>query len=363
MKIMKTLALVVALLLGSVQSGLAQSTITNTTLSTTITDTSTTRVVVASATGITASTASVQNYILIDHELMKINAISGTTLTVVRGSSGVATPHTSGAIVLFGPGGGGFNTSNGNTYGVFLTGSGTAPAGRCTASSQQYLPVVRYSAQAGNWQFFNCNNSQWVAQGLTDDFAPTLTRYCTPPGVQGLALLTTNGDSTAPFVVGNNTTPTAGSVYYGTIYIPQTKLITGLSILNGTVASTDQVYMGLHRADGVLVANTLLAGTNSSGIGRFQDIDLTATFLATGPARYWISFVSEGTTMRFRSVNLTPGASTAGLGAFIGMLGSSFVNTAPALPNLAASVAGSNPTTGALPTSLIANVAPVSCAY
>lgn len=334
----------------------------HTTLTTTLSDTIGTRIVVGSTTSMSASTASAQTFILIDHELMRVTSVvSSTVLTVVRAAGGTPTSHTSGAVVLYGPGGGTFNTSNGNTSGVFLNASSAVPTGRCTAANNSRLPVAAY--RNGDWKLYNCNNSQWVSQTMPDDAAPTVTRYCTPAGLAALATLTTNGDANAPFVVGNNTTPTAGSVYYGTIEIPRTMRVTGISILNGTVAGTDDLYYGLFRADGVRVASTLLTGTAASGADRFQDIALTAVYLATGPARYWISYTAEGTTTRFRTVKLTPGATTAGLGAFTGLLGSSFVNTAPALPDLTASVAASNPTTGSLPTSLINATAPIGCAY
>jgi hypothetical protein len=53
--------------------------------------------------GITASQPN-QTYLYIDREQMKVTAVNGTALTVVRGVNGTsATPHASGAMVLFGP--------------------------------------------------------------------------------------------------------------------------------------------------------------------------------------------------------------------------------------------------------------------
>lgn len=358
-KMLHILTLAAVLLTVFPLDSFSQSTPTSTTLSAAMDDRAT-RFIVASATGFVASTGTLDYGVFVDREFMRITAVSSTTITVQRGQANTnQTSHRSGARVWVG------RYSNsvipGSAGGPFVQ---SALRGSCTASGYSFLPVIQVNANATDGQaMYNCNNGQWLKQTLLDDIAPTLTRYCMPPGLQALALLTTNGDANAPFVVGNNQTPVAGTVYYGTIEIPRTMLVTGLSILNGTVAGTDDLYMGLFRADGVLLANTLLTGTAASGIGRFQDIALTATFLATGPARYWISVTSEGTTTRFRNVNLTPGASTAGLGAFIGMLGSSFVNTAPALPNLTASVAAANPTTGSLPTTLIANTAPIACVY
>lgn len=54
--------------------------------------------------GITAAASSSSTNLFIDREQMRVTAVNGTALTVVRGVNGtVATPHASGAIVLFGP--------------------------------------------------------------------------------------------------------------------------------------------------------------------------------------------------------------------------------------------------------------------
>jgi len=113
------------------------------------------------------------------------------------------------------------------------------------------------------------------------------------------------------------------------------------------------------------LGNTATAGTVAASIAQFQDIDLTATILVTGPARYWVGVQINGTTTRFATVNLTPGATTAGLGAFIGMLGSSVTGTLATIPNLSTYQQGTG-TLAALdarPSSLIANTAPVACIY
>ena len=365
MKTLKTLILAFLVALVLAPSALAQTDTVHTTLTTTIATgnpANTETIVVGSTTGMSASTASAQYFVLIEHELMRITAVpSATTLTVRRAQGGVPTPHTSGVVVIYGPGGGNFSNTTGNTRGVFLN---TRPVGRCTASGNQYLPVV--ALNVGNvYALYNCNNSTWVEQTLPDDIAPTYTRYCSPGFIGALTLLTSFGDlaGLSPITMGNNITPVAGSVYYGTIEIPRTMRVTGLSMLNGTVAGTDDLIYALYRADGVRIAVTDTAGTVASGVGRFQDIAFTAVELVTGPARYWIAWQAEGTTTRFRGVGLTPGVTTAGLGGWIGMLGSSFTGTFATLPSLTASTAGSSPGTSALPTTLISNVAPVGCAY
>lgn len=360
MKTLKTLLLIVTLLSMSVLS-FGQANITTTTLSSAVSDSVVNQVVVSSATGFSASTAGTQTFILIDHELMQVRAISSTTLTVARGQGGKASPHASGARVLFGAGGQ-WNSRDGSTTGVFL---GTSvPTGGCTATKSQTLPVVTAGVGAGTWVLYNCNNGTWVPQTLPDEVGATITRYCAPQFLGALTLFRTSGTAGEPFDVGTDTTPTAGRWQYGTVEIPKTTLITGLSFLNGSVAATDTIVGALYRADGALLANTATAGTTATGQGTFQDINLTATFLATGPARYWVAYQASGTTTRVRTVNLTPGATTAGLGAFIGMLGSFAAGTTGTVPSNLASFATSSVTAvTALPTSLISAASPVFCVF
>jgi hypothetical protein len=53
---------------------------------------------------VTASASSSSTNLYIDREQMRVTAVNGTLLTVVRGVNGTAaTPHASGAMVLFGP--------------------------------------------------------------------------------------------------------------------------------------------------------------------------------------------------------------------------------------------------------------------
>lgn len=54
--------------------------------------------------GVTANSSTSSTNLYIDREQMRVTAVNGTLLTVVRGVNGtVATPHVSGTMVLFGP--------------------------------------------------------------------------------------------------------------------------------------------------------------------------------------------------------------------------------------------------------------------
>lgn len=117
----------------------AQSTLTTTTLSAAIASTSINQFRVASTTGFTAGSS----YIMVDKELMSVNSVSGTTITVTRGYEGtLASTHASGATVYAG------NAT------LFYA---VDPQGSCTTANQPVPVMAIYSAR--RW---NCINSAWM---------------------------------------------------------------------------------------------------------------------------------------------------------------------------------------------------------
>lgn len=151
MKTLKHLLVMVAVLLGLSSSLSAQITMTSTTLSTAVTSTSGTTVVVASATGISAG-----RFLFIDREFMKVVSVSGTTISVVRGVSGIVSTHASGATVYLGPGSYFINYDH---------------AGSCTATNELVLPQI--NVRSGNiWQ---CTSSVWVVLAGPAGSATSLT--------------------------------------------------------------------------------------------------------------------------------------------------------------------------------------------
>lgn len=341
---------------GSAHQASAQSSPPVTTLGSALASgSSTTSMPLVSTTGISANWAC-----LVEHELVTVTTVvNSTTLTVRRAQRGNAVAHPSGSYVICGPSAGTFNVATGATNGVFLN---SPPTGTCTASNSQYLPVVVTSgADPRAWIMSNCNNGRWVDQTLIDDVGSNITRYCTTQGLLNGFTLLTSFTSSAAYTIGTNQTPVAGSVYFGSVFVPQTTLVTGITALNGTVAATDDLIYVLYRADGTKIANTLATGTAPSGANRFQNIALTATYLATGPARYWIGVSAEGTTTRLTTV---PAPIGAGTGDFMGLLGSSIAGTSGTYQNLVGAYGGTaSGVTTALPTALIANTSPVACTY
>jgi hypothetical protein len=128
----------------------AQASLTSTTLSAAITS-SQNSFVVASATNITAQSASspsLQTAIYVDHELMYVVGVNGTTVTVTRGYQTPAGPHLSGATVLAGRPQQFYNVD--------------PPAqGSCTAATTQITPYVNVTTGA-----------QWLCSTVTTNWVP-----------------------------------------------------------------------------------------------------------------------------------------------------------------------------------------------
>jgi hypothetical protein len=117
----------------------AQTALRSTTLSAAVTASD--RVIyVASATGI-----EVGDVAFVDKEAMKVRAISGTMLTVLRGHEGVAGAHASGSLIYV----------DDPTY--FTTRDRSGP---CVAASELVLPLVNIT----NGKVFQCLSSVWREQ-------------------------------------------------------------------------------------------------------------------------------------------------------------------------------------------------------
>lgn len=297
---------------------------TRTTLSAAVTTTGATTITVASATGFLPN-----DIIVIDHEAIQIpsgyTAATAAITNVTRGYNGtLATTHASGATVLRSTAA---NVSNADFF------------GSCTAANQPYLPRISINRNIRDVALYNCNNGMWARQTLPDDVQQLGTVFnpvCTMP------FFTTIGNTFAYVALGTNTTPVDGTTFYGSIWIPHTMALTGIRGLNGSVAGTDSLIYTLHRADGVPVASTAVAGTTASGANAFQTIAFTSVYMATGPARYWVGVTANGTTTRLETI---PASS------FISLLASSRTGTFGTAQTIVA------------PTTLIANTAPIACVY
>ena len=360
MKNLLTTLLIVLMLLAVTPSTQAQSAMPFTTLSAAVATQSQNTITVSSLTSSGASSLVMagptlspgsQMMLIVDQEAMNILSVNGTTVTVARGvNRTTATGHVSAHVVWFG------------YTNYFHT---NAPGGSCTVPVPTYLPYVTVNQDSKRVELYNCSTAEdaWIQQYNPEQVGSGYLRFCTAP-VSAFSMLLTfqsaAGSGALTYNWGNNTTPVSGTQYYGTIDLPRTMLVTGLSLLQGSVAGTDKYILAVHRSDGVTVATTPVAGVAAGGgAGTFQDIPFASQYILTGPARYWLDVQVNGTTTRF----VTDPVSGAGQAAFTGRLGSSFTGTFGTITSLTAGPAGSNPATTALPTSLIANTSPMMCVY
>src|SRR5690349_21356969 len=101
---MKKLTIILGMVLFLASLGSAQSILVNTTLAAAVADSKVQLISVASATGINAPSLTdytKRTQLYVDRELMDVKAVSGTTITVIRGAGGtVAAPHASSAFVF-----------------------------------------------------------------------------------------------------------------------------------------------------------------------------------------------------------------------------------------------------------------------
>lgn len=88
-------------------------------------------------------------------------------------------------------------------------------------------------------------------------------------------------------------TPVATEVYIAEIYVPANVNVTGIAVMNGSVASGN-IKVGIARSDGVLLATS--ASTAMAGTTAYQRIPFTAVKKIQGPATYYVlEFVDNGT--------------------------------------------------------------------
>lgn len=173
-----TSILLVAALLALVPAAPAQTAVTSTTLSSAVTDTSSRTIVVASASGITVGSTA----LFIGHEVLFVNAASGTILTVQRGYGGTRPQtHASGATVYIGP-------SSGTN--IFIQ---YAKHGTCTATNELYLPqFIVNIREPWHGSIMDCFGSVWQYNLNLSLYSFTLA-----PNAQRSALTPTAGANTA----------------------------------------------------------------------------------------------------------------------------------------------------------------------
>lgn len=102
--------------------------------------------------------------------------------------------------------------------------------------------------------------------------------------------------------LGTSAVHVAGTIYVSEIFIPFKKTITGLAVLNGATAATDNLIVALYpAAGGAVLANSALAGTLASGPNAFQEIAFTASYAAVG-GLYYAAIQCNSTTTTTRRI-------------------------------------------------------------
>jgi len=352
-RLVKMLLLMVVLAVVFTPALQAQSSPTRTTLSTAMTAPGTAgagTMVVASATGITASTTSLQSYCLIDQELVQIRSISSTTLTVLRAKQGLATAHASGKQVFcgysgtFNPNTGTISTVVGSpAVGASVNGAtfvGTLPVGACTRTQNAILPVFFVTASptgAGSsyGNTVDCLGGSWVPGTLPDypGSLPLIQACNVPIG------------SVAYGSFGTSTTTANNVLYTASLFVPNTVFATGLSNLNGSAVdgASKKIFI-LYDSAGKLIANTATAGTAATGNDAFQQIAFTATRIVVGPALYYFSLQDD----------------TADVNGIRTVAASTFNNLFTANPS---STFGTVAASITAPTTFTADIGPIGCLY
>ncbi|MGA3015928.1 MAG: hypothetical protein ABSF62_02330 [Bryobacteraceae bacterium] len=271
---MKTLkSLSIALLAGMlfVLAAPAQTILTQTTLSAKIADTSTKVITLTSATGVSAPTMpSIQannlgSVLYIDRELMDVQAVNGTYITVRRAAGSTkAKAHASGALVFIG-------TPN-QFFVAPPSAGGGDPGGACTRTSETVLPYINVTT--GN--ISDCLGGQWVV-GVRTANTPYRLNFPATGAVANTSL-------------GTSTSVGATTVYCTEVNLPFNKLLTGIAVLNGTTNTNDHRYVILYDSTGNVIANSATTGTVTATNSVYQARAFTTKYYAVGPAQYFACF-------------------------------------------------------------------------
>lgn len=102
--------------------------------------------------------------------------------------------------------------------------------------------------------------------------------------------------------LGTSAVHVAGSLYVTEIYVPRSMMVTGIAVLNGATAGTDNLIAALYDGAGRWLANSTLAGTLASGANAFQVHALTTPFQMQNDGKYHVVVQANGTTTTTRRI-------------------------------------------------------------
>lgn len=243
-------------------------------------------IAVASATGISGpvpntsntaglATSSAQTYLYVDHELMQVVSVSGTTIGVIRGAGPTyAQSHASGALVFVVPG---IAFYGGNTL------PGVASGGSCTRTNEVYLPHIDFSSGI----ISDCLGGQWVNGDSKQTTRAVQWRIREPE----------TGAQASTAVFGTNTTSVLDSIYCTEVDMPYSKLVTGLGIHVATTGNSSDLWvLGLYDSGGNLLANSATAGTAPGVAYSWSPFVFTSKYYVVGPGQYFGCMIPISTT-------------------------------------------------------------------
>lgn len=177
----------------------------------------------------------------------------------------------------------------------------------------------------------------------TIDFSNPPISIAPQGGLQGAVNLVSNITigSVAYGSLGNATTYAASTnVYVTSIFVPYDMTVTNVNVLNGGTVGTNSIIASLYNAAGTLIGNSATAGTATAGANAFQTLALTTPRAIQGPGVYYVGISSNGAVDNVRTI-----------------AASTFVGARSLL--VAGQVFGTLTNLSALPTTLVANVAPI----
>lgn len=102
---------------------------------------------------------------------------------------------------------------------------------------------------------------------------------------------------------GASTAMTAGTIYYGALWIPFNVTLTGIVACPGNTGTTDSWIAALYNSAGTLLANSATGGITVGAANTKQKFVFTGTVNVTGPAVYLIGIQSNGTHANLLCLN------------------------------------------------------------
>ncbi len=267
---------------------MAQTQAPRTTLGAAIADGQTDLVTLASSTSVVIANGQVINTMLIvDYEAMQVRDLvsnSGCSTNcvyrVTRGYRSARLPHRNSAFVWV--------VAPNHVYDNFLRGQCNPQA----VDFPRFVIAAPGNGSSNEVRYESCTQDQisnstsvgvWKEQTAIGESIP-LIQVCTVP-VGNVAYAS----------LGTATTTVAGSSYVTDVFVPFTQSFTGVKMLALT-AGTDKWIGAVWDSTGNLLANSAVAGISTASSGTFQTLAFTASYVLTGPARYFIGIQSNGTS-------------------------------------------------------------------